>query len=188
MGYSITFGKGSDAKNTWTDWKLLPESPPTVPSPKPKTNYVDIPGRAKGPLDMSKAPFNKQIYERITGSWTFVMHQDFWNTPNRKTGFEAIRKWLHGRVTRMKLEEDPAHLFYGRFTVDPPNSDRAPFAFQIGYDLEPVRYNTDGTADLDWLVDVTSWIDSGDGPVLPPDGTIYVVTSITDADIRALFN
>ena len=180
MYYSITFGAGNDTRNTWTNWKLMPESPPVVPPPKPKTNYVDIPGRAKGPLDMTSVPFNHQQYERITGSWNFVICDDYWNNANRAQTYENVRSWLHGRVTRMKLEEDPQHLFYGRFTIDPPNSGSGPFVIRINFDLEPIRYNLDDSADASWLSDVQDWINSGD----LPDG----VSSITDTEINELFS
>lgn len=181
MGYSITFGTNEDSRNTFTNWGLLPESPPVIPTPKPKTNYIEIPGRVKGPLDMTKVPFGLQTYERITGSWNFVMYDDYWHTPTRFATFDAIRSWLHGRVTWMKLEEDPAHYYNGRFTVDPPGSAAGPFVVRINFDLEPVRYNSDLSVDSSWLPDVEDWIDSGD----LPDGGIE---SITDPEIHALFN
>ena len=184
MGYSITFGIEQNCRNTWTDWKLVPESPPVIPSPKPKTNYVDIPGRAKGPLDLSKEPFDRQTYERITGTWTFVMYEDYWNTPNRNLLVNQIRGWLHGRVTRMKLEEEPNFLYYGRFTMEPPKAGMGPFAVQIGFDLEPVRFNLDGTADMTWLTDVADWAESG--PIIPPEG--YGITPISDEQIHDLFH
>lgn len=180
MGYSITFGANDDTRNTWTSWNLLPESPPVIPPPRPKTNYVDIPGRVKGPLDMTKVPFNLQTYERITGSWNFVMADDYWHTPTRFTTFNAIQSWLQGRVTWMRLEEDPLHFYNGRFTVDPPSSSMGPFVVRINFDLEPIRYNADLSVDSSWLPDVQDWIDSGD----VPEG----IESITDSEIHALFN
>lgn len=180
MGYSITFGAGNDTRNTWTHWKLLPESPPVVPAPKPKTNYVDIPGRLEGPLDMSIVPFNRQPFERITGSWNFVICDDYWHNADRKTTYESIRHWLHARVTRMVLEEDQVHYYHGRFTVDPPNTGMGPFVIRINYDLAPLRYNlADGTPDASWLPDIQSWIDAHE----LPEG----ITSITDAQIHELF-
>ena len=155
MHYAITFGSGNDARDTWGDWKLVPESPPVVPAPRPRTNYVDIPGRVNGPIDLSYAPFGHMTYERITGSWTFVMYEDYWVTPNAAETYESVRSWLHGRSTEMVLEEDPDHFFFGRFT-DAPQRGQGPFAIRISYDLEPMRYNVaDGEVDPDWVPDDT---------------------------------
>lgn len=151
MYYSITFGEGNNTRNTWTNWNLIPESPPVIPSPKPKTNYIDIPGRLRGPLDASLIPFGTQTYERITGSWVFVMRDDYWYTPNRKQIADTVRSWLHGKRTKIVFEDDPNHYYYGLFTVDCQNSAKGPFSVQIGYDLEPVRYNTNGTVDTSWI-------------------------------------
>ena len=181
MHHSITFGDvQNDTRNTWTDWKLMPESPPVVPSPKPKTNYVDIPGRARGPIDASMLPFNRHTYERITGSFLFVMRDDFWYTPNPRNLFNAARGWLHGRRTQMRLEDEPDFIYYGMFTVEAPKLGQGPFALQIGFDLEPVRYNVDGSVDRSWLVDAASWAD--DTPYVPE-----LITSITDPEIHELF-
>ena len=151
MGYSITFGDGNATRNTWTNWKLMPESPPVVPPPTPKTNYVDIPGRQAGPIDMTRIPFNRTSYDRISGSWDFILYEDYWTTPDPLATYNTIRSWLHGRVTKIVLEEDPTHYFMGRFTVEPGNRDRSPFSIRIGYNLEPVRYNSNGTADIIWI-------------------------------------
>lgn len=168
--WQITFGKGSDIKKTYYDWGLIPESPPVVPLPKPKTNYVEIPGRLKGPMDLSKVPFGRISFERITGSWNFILQDGFtgdaewFKTYKAKYGgsypqwiqqyqsatqgkipqwneiFDEIRKWLHGRSTQIVLEEDKTHSFYGRFTVDPPGRGPGPKLVRINYDLEPMRY------------------------------------------------
>lgn len=149
MYYSLTFG---GSKNTWTDWKLIPESPPMVDPPTPNTNLVDIPGRTKGPIDLSKAVYGKITYQRITGSWTFV--RDVENRMTRMGMYETIRRWLHGRETTVSLEEDPAHYFKGRFTVSAPTSNQYPIRIAIGFDLEPVRYNvSDDSIDSTWLSD-----------------------------------
>ena len=177
MYYSITFGAGNNTRNTWTDWHLMPQSPPVIASPKPKTNYVDIPGRYKGPLDLTKVPFNRQLYERITGNWVFVMRDDYWHPADRADTSEQVRSWLHGRVTVMKLEEDPSHYFNGRFTVTPSASGLGPFNIQIDSDLEPVRYNLDGSPDTTWTSDVSEWIET----------EAETIIAITDPEIHALF-
>lgn len=136
MYYSLTF---AGTKNTWTDWGLIPESPPVVAPPSPKTNFVDIPGRVRGPLDMSKVPWNRIMYERSSGSWSFVKEL---TTPTmRNQTYEAIRLWLHGRTCKVALEDDPTHYYLGMFTVSEQQSGPNMLRISIGYSLEPVRYN-----------------------------------------------
>ena len=158
MYHSITFGASPNTKNTWTDWNLIPESPPVISAPKPNTNFVEIPGRIKGPIDASLIPFGHQTYERITGTWVFVMRDDYWHTPNPQNVYDTIRSWLHGKRTKIVLEDDSTHAFYGVFTVEAPQRSKGPFAIQITYDLEPVRYNSNGTVDTTWLPAVSSWV------------------------------
>ena len=151
MYYSLTFGED---KNTWTDWGLIPESPPMVAPPAPKTNLVDIPGRVRGALDLSMQPFGRLIYQRVSGTWSFLREID-----NRMTRLDignAVRKYLHGRQTTVRMEEDPGHYYKGRFTVGAPSSGQGPMRITIGYDLEPVRYNMDGTVDTTWVNDWSS--------------------------------
>lgn len=147
MYYSLTFGK---EKNTWADWGLIASSPPQIPPPEPNKNLVNIPGRHAGPIDLSLVPFGVMTYARVTGSWTFIREEE-----DRRTRFEAyetIRRWLHGRTTTVMTEDDPYHYYQGIFTISEPVSGPNTFEIEIEYDLEPVRYNLDGTEDLDYLI------------------------------------
>ena len=139
MYYSLTFEIGGVQKNTWADWRLVPDTPPSIPMPEINLNYVDIPGRSGGPLDLTGIPFNKFTYKRITGSWNFLREPD-----NRKTRvelYEAIRRYFIGRVGLVKMEEDLDHYYQGRFAVGQPKTGTGPIEFTIAYDLAPVRYN-----------------------------------------------
>lgn len=142
MYYSLTF---NDQKNTWDDWGLIPESPPQVEPPAPVTNFVTIPGRRQGALDLSKSVFGKLTYERITGNWVFL--KEFKNKSTRMTTYQEIRYWLHGRTCKVKLEDDPNHYYMGMFTVSAPQGGSVVMRISIGFNLEPVRYNTNGTID-----------------------------------------
>lgn len=146
MYYSLTFGK---EKNTWADWRLIASSPPQIAPPKPNQNFVDIPGRHQGPLDLSRVPFGVLTYPRITGSWRFVRTEEDRRT--RAEVYEEIRKWLHGRTTTVMTEDDPDHYYQGVFTIDEPVSEQNHVKITIKYDLEPVRYNLDGTEDTSFL-------------------------------------
>lgn len=152
MYHSITFGDGQNTRNTWTDWNLISESPPIIPSPKPKTNFIDIPGRIFGPIDASLIPFGDQSYERITGTWVFLLRDDYWHDADPRGTYESVRGWLHGRRTKIVLEDEPGKYFDGMFTVEAPKTDKGPFTLQIGFDLEPLRYLvSDDTIDPTWL-------------------------------------
>ena len=62
MYYSITFTDSSGVtKNTWADWHMIPSAPPIVEPPEPYTNYVEIPGRKAGPIDLSEIIFQSEL-------------------------------------------------------------------------------------------------------------------------------
>ncbi len=152
MYFSITFGKSPDSKNTWDDWGLIPAAPPTVEPPEPNLNLVEIPGRRSGPIDMSKYPFGKITYQRISGSWGFVWEPG--THAARVAKYETIRRWLHGRTTIARLEEDPQHYYRGIFTVSAVSTGNGPNQITIGFNLEPLRYNvSDDSEDTSWVSD-----------------------------------
>lgn len=147
MYYSLTFERG--AKNTWTDWGLIAASPPMVPPPAPQLNLVDIPGRHAGPVDLTRVIFSELKYPRITGTWEFIRIED--DVRTRIELYEEIRKWLHGRNTQVQTEDDLLHYYQGYFTIGEPQSGPNTCSFSISYDLEPIRYNLDGTEDTTFL-------------------------------------
>lgn len=146
MYYSITFTNSSNVKrNTWEDWRLIPTSPPVIEPPEPFTNYVDIPGRSEGPIDMSEVLTNRPTYKNSEGSWDFIMDDD--NYP-RPVLYQMLKNFLHGRQMVIELEEDPLHYYIGRLTLSAPQIGKSNSGFSIQYSIRPVRYNViDGTAD-----------------------------------------
>ena len=153
MNYSLTFKPDSDAShdvNTWADWGLAPDSPPMVPHPEIEKIYVDIPGRQKGPLDMSDVLTGSVYYKRITGSWNFM--GEIVSTTTRMTVENTLRKFFTGRKMKVVLaDDDPNHYFFGRFDVSVPKAATNPLIVTIAFDLEPVRYNMNGTIDTTWV-------------------------------------
>lgn len=143
MYYSVTF----DSVNTWEDWHLIPSSPPMVEPPKPYTNFVEIPGRSLGPIDLSEALSNGPTYESSTGSWKFIFGRPNITRTDRMTVYEALRRKLHNkRIEKIVLEEDPTHYYKGRFAVEKPETGRTSFGFTIKYTIDPVRYNVSNDA------------------------------------------
>lgn len=148
MYYSLTFANGE--RNTWEDWKLIAMEPPIIEPPAPNTNLVNIPGRLEGPLDLSTLPFGYLTYGRMSGTWNFIGEE--FDSHTRVRTSEDIRKWLHGRETTVMLEDDKFHYYKGRFSVSAPKSNDTSFEISIGYNLEPRRWNIDGTVDTDFLL------------------------------------
>lgn len=147
MYYSLTFGK---EKNTWADWGLIASSPPQIPPPQPNKNLVNIPGRHQGPIDLSRVPWGVLTYGRVTGTWNFVKKEE--DRRSRIETYEIIRGWLNGKTTTVMTEDDPYHYYQGIFTVEEPTSDKNTVKIKIKFDLEPIRYNLDGTEDTSYLL------------------------------------
>lgn len=139
MYYSITFNINGVEKNTWADWQLIPDSPPSLPEPEMNTKYVEIPGRSGGPLDLTGVPFNKKTYKRMNGTWNFYREVD--NRRTRVELYEAMHKYFAGKIVKLRFEEDGEHYYQGRIRLGQPRSTIGPLQIQVAFDLEPVRYN-----------------------------------------------
>ena len=139
MYYSLTFETGGVKKNTWADWRMVPDTPPMIPIPEPNYNYVDVPGRSGGPLDLTGVPFGYLTYKRMTGSWGFYV--DPVNRHTRIKLYEELRKYFLGKIVKVVIEEDPEHYYTGRFSVGLPSTSTGPIRFTINYDITPKRWN-----------------------------------------------
>lgn len=140
MYYSVTFTDSSGlSRNTWTDWSLIPSSPPMINAPEPYTNYVDIPGRVAGPIDLSEVLTNSVSYQNSEGEWGFISN-DY--TENRMNKFLELKQFLHGKRMKIELEEDPDHYYLGRTFVSEVRTGNGPNAYTIKYIVSPVRYNS----------------------------------------------
>ena len=143
--YSITFISSSNvSKNTWQDWYLTPVTPPQVVPPEPYTNYVEIPGRVEGPIDLSEALTGAPSFLNSEGSWQFVSID---NVIPRVQLWPILKTFLHGRQLKIIFEEDPNHYYIGRLSLDEVTTGQAPNVYTINYTIRPVRYNLDGTRD-----------------------------------------
>ena len=145
MYYSVTFENASGIKkNTWSDWQLIPTTPPILPPPEAEMNYVEIPGRKAGPIDLSTAISGDLSYNNLEGDWAFIATDQ--SLP-RVQLFEELKRFLHGQQMKVTLEEDPLHYHFGRIFLSAPQSGRGPNAYSMHYILGPLRYLQDGTED-----------------------------------------
>ena len=152
MYYSVTFTRDDgQKKNTWEDWHLIPTTPPMVIPPEPDFNFVEIPGRKKGPLDITGVLNNGETtFKNSEGSWDFVRADDEMERPALK---REIRKFLHGGRMKVQFEEDPDYYWQGRFTVGETTTGKNATAITLEYIIEPTEYEASSSAaDIDSLL------------------------------------
>lgn len=160
MYHSITFGD----KNTWDDWKLIPETQPIVAVPTQKTNYIDIPG-ASGSLDMSEVLTGYPLFNDREGSFTFIVtnnvgvSQPYENRKNLIRVCEDIMEYLHGKTMRMILEDDPLYYYEGRFNISDPSPEEDFSRITINYKVGPYKWSIYNSVDTNWLWDTFSFED-----------------------------
>ena len=159
MYHSIYFGEltldentgkflTTTTKNTWNDWYLIPSSKPIVAQAGVSTNFVDIPGRRDGPIDMSEYLTGSPIYGQRSGSFEFYIDPDheYWETIRMK-----IASYLHGKRMKMCLEDDPMYYYEGRFSLSGMTSEAITDKITITYAVGPYKYRIKD--DLPWLWD-----------------------------------
>lgn len=152
MYHSITFTvvdglvpKGD--KNTWADWFLVPSSRPVFNPPSPKTTYIDIPG-SDGHLDMTEALTGDVTYDCRKGSLEFIV--DNWHREWHEL-YSEIMDYLHGQTIRAVLEDDPAHYYEGRFTVNQWKSEPVNSKITIDYIVHPYKFDVwSSIEDWEW--------------------------------------
>ena len=140
--HAITIGD----KNTYEDWKLIPTSRPLIAPPVPKTTYIDIPG-ADGTLDYTEVLSGVKYNDR-TGSWEFKVLNGYAEWYER---YSEIMNYLQGKKFRVILDDDPAHYYMCRLSVNAWRSEKDWSTIVIDYVAEPFRYPINTTSDYDWL-------------------------------------
>ena len=147
MYHSIIFGD----KNTWADWYLIPSSRPVFNPPVPKTKYVDIPG-ADWHLDLSTSLTGDIPYNGRTGSFEFIVDNGQLSDYNASTWFVLYSKildYLHGKLIKATLEDDPSFYYQGRFSVNQWKSDPHNSKVVIDYTVSPYKYEAFSSLE-DW--------------------------------------
>lgn len=150
--HSITFGTGTVTNgkfvgtNTWKNWYLIPSSKPVVTVPKANIKYVAIPGSSV-PLDLTTYLTGGISYGDREGKWEFYVDNDHaaWYSIRNQ-----IMDFLHGKVMKCVLEDEPNYYYEGRFKLDQWQNDTNWSKVTIGYTLRPYKRSivTD-----DWLWD-----------------------------------
>lgn len=123
--------------NTFDDWRIVPISRPVINPPVFKENYLDVPG-TYGSLDYSRAHTGLPIYGNRTGSWEFVVLNDYrpW-----EQAYSDIQHVIHGKRCIVTLEDDLDHFYVGTLKVNQWRSDPGWSRIVIDYTLDPFKYN-----------------------------------------------
>ena len=163
--HSITIGKlitktqdgkhftSISGKNTWSDWHLIPSSRPLVNPPSPNTKTISVPG-ANGSLDFSSLLTGYMTYQDRTGSWEFIVANDYWKT--WEIAYSTLMAYLHGESLVCVLEDEPEYYYEGLFGVNSWKSDKDWSRIVIDYSLYPYK-RTIQFSDEPWLWDPFSF-------------------------------
>lgn len=108
------------------------------------TNYVNIPGRRRGPLDMSTALTDG---DPVYGSRTLtaVFESSEGTREEREARIQTMINWLDGWRLNIKLPDDTMHYITGRVHVERLYNDLAHASVRVTAVCEPWRYNNDET-------------------------------------------
>lgn len=136
MYHSMTFIKNYYAqKNTWDDWHLIPTSRPVINPPTVKTKEIEIPG-SDDVIDLTESLKGYPIYGNREGSLEFIVengHEE-WHLI-----YSEILNFLNGQYMKVILEDDLAHYYEGRFSVNEWKSDPHWSVITIDYNLKPYK-------------------------------------------------
>lgn len=123
--------------HTADDWGLILNQKVISP-PKPKTNYVSVPGR-DGDLDLTEALSGLVNYEDRTAEYTFLLtdgtHEDRDNLITEIVGV------LHGqRLQIIDTDDYPDYYMDGRLTITSVMNNNAYGVITIEATCKPWRY------------------------------------------------
>lgn len=148
MYHSITIGN----KNTYDDWHLVTPSRPVINPPKVKSNYIEIPGR-DGVIDLTDALIGRATYSNRTGSWEFIVLNEYGQGQDWTTLYTEIMEYLHGQNYKVILaDDDPGYYYFGRLDVNQWRSNPTWSRIVIDYNLGPYKYDLSYTEE-GWLWD-----------------------------------
>lgn len=152
--------------HTADDWNLILHSKTLTP-PKPKTNYVSIPGR-DGDLDLSEALTGEIHYENRIAAFKFIATDGTY--ADREDLLTEIVAQLHGKRVQIIDPDYPGYYFSGRCTVTERTNINAYGTITVEANCDPYKYAIDETTRHVALI--------------PSNGTVSVV--LTNTGVRTV--
>lgn len=134
----LTIGTYDTAVQGWTLTSWAFSDPVHV------SKYLEVPGRRKGPLDMSAALTDG---DPVYGSRTLtaVFETSEGNRLERESRISVMTNWLDGWKADIILPDDGQHYIVGRVSVARLYNDQAHASVQVTAVCEPWRYNKEET-------------------------------------------
>lgn len=113
----------------------------TLSAPEQQTNFVEVPGRHTGQLDLSTALTDGEpIYNSRTLKAAFESSEG--TRLEREERINDMVNQLDGYSMNIVLPDDPTHYLVGRVTVKKNYNDNAHAAVEVSAVCEPWRYKT----------------------------------------------
>lgn len=125
------YDTAADGLWTLTDWEFT--------EPDPETNLVSVPGRSRGPLDLSTVLTDG---EPRYGSrpLSISLESSEGDRMAREARISAMVNQLHGRRVNIVLPDHPLHYAVGRLTVETKYNDIAHASVEVKGTCEPWLY------------------------------------------------
>ena len=133
MYHSITF----NTFNTWEDWRLIPSSPPQIPPPPIRKNFVELPG-GNGSVNLTSFLSKTPLYGMREGTWEFAITDQ---SITREQTVSTIVSALHGKwIDKIILEDDPNYYYSGLVEVSMPKVGKSYSTITIGFTINPFKH------------------------------------------------
>jgi len=127
--------------NTATDWDLILNSI-NIADPKPKTNYVSVPGRS-GDLDLTEGLTGEVEYENRGASFTFLLTNG--SHLDREELIGTITNLMHGRKFTCIIPDKSEYYLSGRWSVSESKNDKAYGSITLEGNCDPWFYANNET-------------------------------------------
>lgn len=130
---TILLGDYDTATHDWTltAWEL--------PEPTPVTNFLDVPGRIKGPLDMSNI-LTDGLPTYGSRPFSATLETSEGNRLEREARISDMVNRLHGRRVHIVVPDKPNYYAVGTITVQRKYNDMAHGSVEIAGTCEPWLY------------------------------------------------
>ena len=137
--------------------------------PEVQANYVDVPGRVDGPLDMTEALFGEPLYGQRTQTLVFYI-DPYYTTFTFLQTIAKFKTLLHGKKVKFMLPFDENYTYTGRWNMtswkaDAFNSKKGTIEFSVT--SEPYKYKKTLTFSMHRAKAIEFNLPSGMRPVCP---------------------